>query len=1094
MASLTARVRPPKPRRNWVERPRLLSALYDALDGRLTLLVGGPGFGKTGLLAQFAANAEREFSIAWLTLEESERDLESFCAALLAALTRAEPAFGEALRNSLEEGGAGELSSAALVDLLVRDIEAVRSRPICLILDDFQRVENAPEVVAFFDALVTQLPDDLHILLSCRTLPPIQFGTLIATQQIKAIGQADLKLDADETRRLLTAALPADSAAAEIDQLAQRSEGWLVGAVLLTQLAALRSAQIDVEPDVERGALHSYIFEAVFAGLPAPLQQFLMRVSALDEIDREYCVESLGWADTPEQLVQIERLNLPAHRIARDEGLSEVVRFHALFLDFLRSTADSRAPEMYRGAHAAIAEALTAADDPERAVPHWVKAGQVDKAMAVFRTIGARIIALNRPLAALALIESFGAARTTDHWVLQIQMHAFMALGQDRQFEQAIDQLEALYLADNDQLRLMHMRMRRSIVRYRQGRTAEALALAQSAAETEAPLALQIRILAYRQAALALVDLGRLSEAIRWAKAGEALITPEWLATAADAEMVTGSLHHIEATALQLKGEALSAHSVASNLLEATSSDASIAHIVETLVQAIHASVEIGSLDTLQPDVDEAVRLGAMLGNRLHYLDALSAQAAVASARGHWLQARALRDEERVLARELIASTGCAPINVGLVDVLCDLARLDIRLLEADAAKQQTSVSIDVALGGAAQLVREAVSIADGSERPREVLVACTRQGALHMLRGDLAQAEAAFARAMTAAGEFADRMVLRLHLWRLAHATALKQTARVAELRQLLAGFATRLGAGFAVVVDEEGPTVAAALKGVVLTTGAVQRPQRAAASRKPLPRTAQPAPLVPTAKTRLRVHGFGLGEVWVDDSAIPHLKWGWNIPRELLYFMLVHKKATRDQIGDAFWPESNTEAMQRSFHVSKANIRATLGHVAVVYDDGRYWLNPELDITFDGDQFERLCIVNPAVGDSAVRTRALDSLLAADALYQDEFLTKSSSSWVERVRQRYRTQYLQAAVSAEAIAVALHTPDRALPMLLRASAFDPLREDIARALMRTHAHGGRRSDAVSVYQQLAQHLKQELNIAPERATRTLLEEISTA
>src|SRR4030042_5538809 len=80
-----ARFSPPKPLEGELERLRLLEAIQGNIFRKLTLLCAAPGYGKSTLAAQFARSSD--FPVAWLQLDESDRDASVFCADILQALT-----------------------------------------------------------------------------------------------------------------------------------------------------------------------------------------------------------------------------------------------------------------------------------------------------------------------------------------------------------------------------------------------------------------------------------------------------------------------------------------------------------------------------------------------------------------------------------------------------------------------------------------------------------------------------------------------------------------------------------------------------------------------------------------------------------------------------------------------------------------------------------------------------------------------------------------------------------------------------------------------------------------------------------------------
>src|SRR5690348_2149868 len=74
----------PRRRRDLVARPQLLALLARAADVPLVLVDAPPGWGKTTLLAQWAA--ERDDAVGWVSLDLHDNDPTRFWTYLLAAL------------------------------------------------------------------------------------------------------------------------------------------------------------------------------------------------------------------------------------------------------------------------------------------------------------------------------------------------------------------------------------------------------------------------------------------------------------------------------------------------------------------------------------------------------------------------------------------------------------------------------------------------------------------------------------------------------------------------------------------------------------------------------------------------------------------------------------------------------------------------------------------------------------------------------------------------------------------------------------------------------------------------------------------------
>jgi hypothetical protein len=84
---IRTKLEPPVAQPVFVERPRLLDRLDEALEHRVTLVSAPPGFGKTTLVAQWLDR--RSPPCAWLSVDSLDDDAERFARYLVAAIEAA---------------------------------------------------------------------------------------------------------------------------------------------------------------------------------------------------------------------------------------------------------------------------------------------------------------------------------------------------------------------------------------------------------------------------------------------------------------------------------------------------------------------------------------------------------------------------------------------------------------------------------------------------------------------------------------------------------------------------------------------------------------------------------------------------------------------------------------------------------------------------------------------------------------------------------------------------------------------------------------------------------------------------------------------
>ncbi|MGN6187636.1 MAG: AAA family ATPase, partial [Conexibacter sp.] len=204
-----------------VPRTRLLRRL-DAAERATVVLVRAPaGFGKSALLAQWAAAEER----ACVRVE-----LRDLAAGSAVAITDAVAAIAGALDaiEPLAPGPLATLTSAAAVDRpLLRTLAgqlAARRTPLVLMLDDAHLLWG-PDAAVLLELLAARIPPGSLLALAARAEPPVPLARLRADGLLLELGAAQLALDADESAQLLQRAGVA-LAPAELDALVAHTEGW----------------------------------------------------------------------------------------------------------------------------------------------------------------------------------------------------------------------------------------------------------------------------------------------------------------------------------------------------------------------------------------------------------------------------------------------------------------------------------------------------------------------------------------------------------------------------------------------------------------------------------------------------------------------------------------------------------------------------------------------------------------------------------------------------------------------------------------------------------------------------------------------------
>ena len=392
----------PRPRPGLVPRPRLTARLDAALTtARCSLLCAPAGAGKTSLLAAWLARLDRP--IAWLTLDDRDRDPAQVLRYLIGALRSIDPECGRGALAWLDAPRSPPVE--AIVTGLVNDLAALPA-PGVLVLDDYHLVRE-PAVHRAVTFLLDHLPPALHLVIAAREDPPLPLPRLRARNELAEVRTADLGFTVAEAAAFLGDGMRLGLAPAQVAALVERTEGWAAG----LQLAGL-ALRDRPDPGAFVTAfaggnrlVADYLTAEVLDREPEPTRRFLIATAVLDRFCAPLCDDLLG-GDSRALLSEVERANLFLVPLDDDRVW---YRYHHLFADALRArlTRDDAAG-LHRSAAAwfgragllpeAIGHAL--AGDAPWAAADWIEelAPTLFASMSVHGTLADWLAALPEPL------------------------------------------------------------------------------------------------------------------------------------------------------------------------------------------------------------------------------------------------------------------------------------------------------------------------------------------------------------------------------------------------------------------------------------------------------------------------------------------------------------------------------------------------------------------------------------------------------------------------------------------------------------------------------------------------------------------------
>lgn len=336
----------PAPRVGIVPRTLLLARFSAGLARPLTLISAPAGFGKSTLLGQWAAQAQR--CISWLSLDAAENDPARFWLYVCAAIQKPSRGCSTAQSAPLAEiMGMLQTSTPVTTPLLDALINAVTllGEERVLALDDYH-VVSSPTVQEGMAYLLDHLPPNLRLVIATRTDPPLPLSRLRARGALSEFRAADLRFAPEEARSLLAGLTGWDLPPQAVAAIEASAEGWAAG----LQMAALALQAQFAAPGSQTpesiqqfvaafSGKHMYVLdylaEEVFNRQPAEIQSFLLQTSILAHLHADLCAAVTGRpaAECQQMLETLERSNL--FLIALDHE-RQWYRYHNLFADLLR--------------------------------------------------------------------------------------------------------------------------------------------------------------------------------------------------------------------------------------------------------------------------------------------------------------------------------------------------------------------------------------------------------------------------------------------------------------------------------------------------------------------------------------------------------------------------------------------------------------------------------------------------------------------------------------------------------------------------------------------------------------------------------------
>jgi LuxR family maltose regulon positive regulatory protein len=356
----------PVPRPGIVSRGDLLDRLGKPHSPNLISVVAPAGYGKTTLLAQWAA-AKRP-GVAWVSADRRDNDPTVLLAGLAAAADRVEP-----LDRSVFRAIATPDDARTVVPVLVSALASMH-RPIAIALDHAEAITSRDSLDVITE-LALSLPPGTELAIASRNPLALPLARLRSEARVLEIGAADLAMGHGEASSLLEEA-GVDLSDRDLSELVARTEGWPVGLYLaaLAMKTGSPRAEAAFSFTGDDRFMSDYIRSELLDRASVDEASFLTRTSILDRMCGPLCDTVLETQGSSDHLEELDRRNLLVVPLDRRRVW---YRYHQLFRELLLAELSRREPDMIPVLHKRAAAWCEHNGRPETAIEHAQAAGDI---------------------------------------------------------------------------------------------------------------------------------------------------------------------------------------------------------------------------------------------------------------------------------------------------------------------------------------------------------------------------------------------------------------------------------------------------------------------------------------------------------------------------------------------------------------------------------------------------------------------------------------------------------------------------------------------------------------------------------------------
>jgi len=233
------------------------------------------------------------------------------------------------------------------------------------------------------------------------------------------------------------------------------------------------------------------------------------------------------------------------------------------------------------------------------------------------------------------------------------------------------------------------------------------------------------------------------------------------------------------------------------------------------------------------------------------------------------------------------------------------------------------------------------------------------------------------------------------------------------------------------------------------------------------------------------LRIQALGQIQVKLADKLVSGADWQTQVTRDLLYLVLSDRRGwSKEGIGEILWPESSYPQLNQRFKNTIYRLRRALNQDVILYSDGVYTFNREIDYEYDVERFENfLAQARAAVGVEA----QIEAYQEAFQIYNGDYLQGMEGRWILPEREHLQQAFLSSGLRLARLYMQVKQYIKALQVCHRLISVDPCLEEAYRTAMNLYAYEGDRAAIAQLYGDLQHVLLEYADAPPSPQTESL-------